>query len=153
MNLWVNLPNGSWHVKYPQRIGEMVRRAIKVAATPPGGPVYIRFPIDILAKGNVRDTIYPSNRFKIPLEIEPNPQLIEKAARMLIEARTPLIQVGPEVTRAKANDALIELAELISIPVAQGVSCYGDFPFKHTLFLRNFTAWVRTTIQSLSILF
>ena len=123
-----------WHVKYPQRIGEMVRRALKVAATPPGGPVYIRFPIDILAKDNVRDTIYPSNRFSIPLEIEPNPQLIEKAARMLIEARTPLIQVGPEVTRAKANDDLIELAELISIPVAQGVSCYGDFPFKHPLF-------------------
>jgi len=123
-----------WQVEHPQRIGEMVRRALKVAATPPGGPVYIRLPIDILGKNNVTDKIYPSNRFSIPLDIAPNPQLIEKAARMLIEARTPLIQAGPEVTRAKANHDLIELAELIAMPVSQGVSCYGDFPFKHPLF-------------------
>lgn len=124
----------SWHVKYPQRIGEMVRRAIKVATTPPGGPVYIRFPIDILGKSHVRDTIYPQSKFTVPMKIEPNQQLIEKTAKLLVEAKKPLIHVGAEVTRAKANEELIELAELLSIPVSQGVSCYGDFPFKHPLF-------------------
>jgi benzoylformate decarboxylase len=68
------------------------------------------------------------------MKIEPNQQLIEKAARFLVEAKNPLIHVGAEVTRAKANEDLIELAELLSIPVSQGVSCYGDFPFKHPLF-------------------
>jgi benzoylformate decarboxylase len=124
----------SWHVKYAKRIGEMVRRAIKVAATPPGGPVYIRTAIDLLAKEKVRDKLYPHNRFSIDLKIEPNAQHIEKAAKLLIEAKKPLINVGAEVTRAKDNEALIELAELLSIPVTQGVSCYGDFPFKHPLF-------------------
>ena len=124
----------SWHVKSPGRIGEMVRRAIKVAGTPPGGPVYIRIPIDILAREKVRDKIYPASRFTIPLDIRPHPELIEQAARLLIEARNPLINVGGEVSRAKANDDLIELAELLSNPVSQGVSCFGDFPFKHPLF-------------------
>jgi benzoylformate decarboxylase len=124
----------SWHVKYAKRVGEMVRRAIKVAATPPGGPVYIRIPINILAKKNVWDKLYPRSRFNIPMEIEPNPQLIEKAAKMLIEAKNPLIHAGAEVTRAKANEELIELAELLSLPVSQGISCYGDFPFNHPLF-------------------
>jgi acetolactate synthase-1/2/3 large subunit len=124
----------SWHVKYPQRIGEMVRRAIKVATTPPGGPVYIRVPIDLLAKTRIRETIYPQSRFTIPMKIEPNKELIENAAKLLVEAKNPLIHVGPEVTRAKANEDLIELAELLSMPVSQGVSCYGDFPFKHPLF-------------------
>ena len=124
----------SWHVKYARRIDEMVRRAIKVATTPPGGPVYIRFPINILGKRKVKSTIYPQSKFNIPLEIEPNPQLIEKTARMLVEADNPLINVGGEVTRANANWELIELAELLSIPVSQGVSCYGDFPFNHPLF-------------------
>jgi benzoylformate decarboxylase len=124
----------SWHVKFPERVGEMVRRAIKVAGTPPGGPVYIRIPIDSLSHEKVRNKIYPASRFNIPMEISPKPELIEKAARMLIEAKNPMINVGGEVTRAKANNDLIELSELLSIPVSQGVSCFGDFPFKHPLF-------------------
>ena len=124
----------SWHLKYPQRISEMVRRAVKVATTPPGGPVYIRFPINILGKRGVRGKIYPQSKFTIPLGIEPNPQLIEQTAKLLIESQNPLINVGGEVTRAKANQEVVELAELLSIPVSQGVSCYGDVPFKHPLF-------------------
>jgi benzoylformate decarboxylase len=123
-----------WHVKYSKRIGEMVRRAIKVAATPPGGPVYIRIPTNLLSENGVKDTIYPKGRFNIPMDFEPNPRLIQKAAQLLIEAKEPWINVGGEVTRAQANEDLIELAELLAIPVSQGVSCYGDFPFRHPLF-------------------
>ncbi|MDP6180604.1 MAG: thiamine pyrophosphate-dependent enzyme, partial [Desulfatiglandales bacterium] len=112
----------------------MVRRAMKVSATPPGGPVYIKIPNNMLSKKRVRDKIYPKSRFTIPMDLVPDESLVEKAARILIEAKHPLINVGGEVTRAGANDDLIELAELLSIPVAQGVSCYGDFPFKHQLF-------------------
>jgi benzoylformate decarboxylase len=123
-----------WHVKYSDRIAEMVRRALKVAATPPGGPVYIRIPINILGETGVKARIYPKGRFNIPVRIEPDPDLIDRAAQLLIEAKRPWINVGGEVTRAHANEDLIELAELLSIPVSQGVSCYGDFPFKHPLF-------------------
>jgi benzoylformate decarboxylase len=123
-----------WHIKYPQRVGEMVRRAVKVSGTPPGGPVYIRIPINVLAATKVKDRIYPKGRFNIPMEMTPKPELIEKAAKLLIEAKRPWINVGAEVTRAGANDDLIELAELLAIPVSQGISCYGDFPFKHPLF-------------------
>ncbi len=123
-----------WQVKYSRRIGEMVRRALKVAATPPGGPVYIRFHSDLLAKRNISDKIYPKTMFQIPIQIQPDPELIEKSARMLIEAKRPLILAGGEVTRSGANVQLIELAELLSTPVSQGISCFGDFPFRHPLF-------------------
>ena len=58
-----------WQVKHHQRIGEMVRRALKVAATPPGGPVYIRFPFNVLSKHNVKDKIYPKQRFTVPVAV------------------------------------------------------------------------------------
>ena len=45
-----------------------------------------------------------------------------------------MISAGPEVTRAGAGDDLLELAEMLGIQVAQGYSCYGDFPFRHPLF-------------------
>jgi thiamine pyrophosphate-dependent acetolactate synthase large subunit-like protein len=46
---------------------------------------------------------------------------------------------GPVITRAGANDELIELAELLGIQVAQGYSVYGDFPYQHPLFMGFFS--------------
>ncbi len=123
-----------WQVDYPERIGEMVRRAFKLAGTPPGGPVYIRLPSNVLGAEQVTQTIYPQSDFAVPVQMEPKSDLIEKAARLLLEAEHPMINVGGEVTRANAGDDLVELAELLSIPVAQGHSMFGDFPFKHPLF-------------------
>ena len=37
-----------WQVDNPLQISEMLRRTIKLAETPPGGPVYLRFPGSIL---------------------------------------------------------------------------------------------------------
>ena len=67
--------------------------------------------------------------------MQPRADLIEQAARLLIEAEKPMINAGPEITRASANEELIELAELLSIPVAQGYSVFGDFPYQHPLFV------------------
>jgi len=123
-----------WQVNNAGQVSEMVRRAIKLAGTPPGGPVHIRFPLDILAAKNVRQTIYPRSRYEVPVEMRPKPELVEKTARLLLEADKPLLMAGHEVTRAGANDALVELAELLGLPVSQGYSVYGDFPFRHPLF-------------------
>jgi benzoylformate decarboxylase len=123
-----------WRVDSTKQIGEMTRRAIKMAGTPPGGPVHIRYPLDILAKKKVTETIYPQSRFKVSVNMQPDPALIEQAAKMLLEAKSPILHVGAEVTRAHANKELVKFAELLGIPVAQGFSCYGDFPFRNPLF-------------------
>lgn len=123
-----------WRVDSTRQIGEMTRRAIKMAGTPPGGPVHIRYPLDLLGAKKVSDTIYPQNRFQVGANMQPDPALIEQAAKMLLEAESPLLHVGAEVTRANANKELREFAELLGAPVAQGFSCYGDFPFRHPLF-------------------
>jgi len=124
-----------WQVEHPERIAEMVRRAIKLAGTPPGAPVYVRLPKRILRSTGIEQTIYPQSRFTVPMEMSPPTEVIEQAARLLLESSMPMLNVGAEVTRAGANEAVIELAELLSIPVAQGYSVYGDFPFQHPLFV------------------
>ena len=122
-----------WRVDSTKQIGEMTRRAIKMAGTPPGGPVHIRYPLDLLGAKKVTDTIYPQSRFTVKANMQPDPGLIEQAAKMLSESESPLMSVGSEVTRAHANKELVEFAELLGIPVAQGFFCYGDFPFRHPL--------------------
>ena len=70
-----------WDVRSDRQLAEMIRRAIKVASTPPGGPVHVRISHDILGAKNVRQTIYPQSRFSVPMEIRPQPELIEQTAK------------------------------------------------------------------------
>jgi benzoylformate decarboxylase len=123
-----------WQVDKPSQISEMVRRAVKVAQTPPGGPVHIRFPNEVLGEPDVEQIIYPQSRFTVPVAMRPRADLVEAAARLLLEAKKPLIIAGGEVTRARANEDLMALAELLGATVTQGLSVYGDVPFSHALF-------------------
>lgn len=130
----VSFTKWRWQIDDEKQIAEMLRRAMKVSATPPGGPVHVRVPLDVLGVRQVRQTLYPQDRFQVPMEMRPKPALVEETARWLVEAESPLICAGSEVTRAGAGEQLVELAELLGIPVAQGFSVYGDFPFRHPLF-------------------
>ncbi|MEO8443866.1 MAG: thiamine pyrophosphate-binding protein [Gammaproteobacteria bacterium] len=123
-----------WELRNERQISEMIRRGLKLAKMPPGGPVHVRMGIDLLGMKNVRQTIYPQSLFDVPLEIQPKPELIEKTARWLIEAKNPMLCAGAEVTRAGATDDLVALAELTGASVAQGYSVYNDFPFRHPLY-------------------
>ena len=123
-----------WEINHPERISEIVRRGIKLAGTPPGGPVYVRMPRNVLAAQELEQTIYPQSNFEVPLQLAPRADAIEQATRLLLEAENPLINVGGEVTRAGANADVLELAELLSIRFAQGYSVFGDVPFRHPLF-------------------
>ena len=39
--------------------------------TPPGGPVHVRYPLNILGMKGVSQTIYPQSRFMVPVEMRP----------------------------------------------------------------------------------
>ena len=123
-----------WEVRHADRIAEMTRRGFKLAGTPPGGPVYLKLPREVLDTQNITQKIYPRERFIVPVQMEPQADLIESAAEALLAAERPIMNIGPEVTRAGAGAAVVELAELLGISVSQGYSVYGDFPFNHPLF-------------------
>ena len=123
-----------WEVMDAGQLAEMVRRALKLTKTPPGGPVHVRLPLDVLGEPEVTETIYPQSRFDVAAHLSPRPDLIEQAADILIAAGSPLINVGAEVTRAGATGELLALAESIGARVSQGFSVYGDVPFKHSAF-------------------
>jgi len=128
-----------WVVHETERIPEWTMKAFKLATTMPGGPTYLRFPRDILYK-KVKTGIYPSGTFNIPMMLRPDSRDVEQAARILLEAKSPLLNVGYEVTASGARAAVVQLAELLAIPVTQYTSWGADFPTTHPLFLKS-TAW------------
>lgn len=98
-----------------------LRRAIKIAATPPMGPVYVCLPMDILDQINneeVFPTCIPSTR------TEPANDLIIDAAKMLLAADKPMIFCGDGVAYSGANRELTEVAEILGAEV-YGVD-FGD---------------------------
>ncbi|HET6629675.1 MAG TPA: thiamine pyrophosphate-binding protein [Woeseiaceae bacterium] len=129
-----------WTAHEPERIAEWVRKAYKIANVLPGGPTYIRTPRDLLYRSGVKATIYAGQALDIPMDLQPDEQEIERAAKFLLASASPLLYVGPEVSQTQARPALVELAELLAIPVVQHRSFYADFPNFHPLYLGELNA-------------
>jgi len=127
-----------WSVQQPERIPEITRRAFKIASTPPEGPVALAFPADVLSAKGLKATIVDRDRFIIKPTVKPSRKLAEAAARLLIEAKNPVLVVGPEVTRSEGKPEVVKLAEQLALPVAQGEMLFADFPTNHPLFVGDY---------------
>ncbi len=115
----------------PSSLLRTLRRAIKIAATPPMGPVYVCLPQDILdapVVEEVRPTSIPSTR------VSPDPALIEEAAQVLAGANTPMIFVGDGVAFSGAQDELTRVAELLGAEVWEADAGEVNFSYTHPLY-------------------
>ena len=65
--------------------------------------------------------------------IVPSPDQLREAARIIAEARLPLIYAGGGVARSDAEDALVRLAEASNIPVVTSTGGKGTIPDSHPL--------------------
>jgi benzoylformate decarboxylase len=114
--MWADLvaiakPVTKWATRVvdPGSLLRVLRRAIKEAATPPMGPVFVSLPMDVLDAPNdeeVVPTSFPSTR------AAPPPEDIERAARLLAGASRPMIIAGDGVAAAGAQQELTAVAEL-----------------------------------------
>ncbi|MBV8399477.1 MAG: thiamine pyrophosphate-binding protein, partial [Acetobacteraceae bacterium] len=91
----------SWESPRPDMIPETVRRAFKAAWTPPFGPSYISWHSDY-NDDRVRTDIIDQRQFDPRMRVRPNPDEVARAAKLLVEARMPLLIVGDEIYKAKA---------------------------------------------------
>ena len=98
----------------PRSLLRTLRRATKIAATPPMGPVYVCIPMDILDEPNdeeVVPTVIPTTR------VAPEQSFIERAADLLASAATPMIYIGDGVAYSGATEELTRVAELLGAQV------------------------------------
>jgi benzoylformate decarboxylase len=137
-----------WNVDAATRIPEWTMKAFKLASTPPGGPTFLMFPRDLLVSRDVEAEIFLPGTFNIPMSVRADAATIDKMARALIEAKSPLLRAGADVWRLKAIPQVVELAELLAIPVTSGeerqgfrISC--NFPTNHPLFLGGYSSNMR----------
>ena len=126
----------SWMAHRADMIPETVRRAFKAAWTPPYGPAYIDWHADYTAERVRADTV-AQDQLDPRMRVRPDPDDVARAARLLVEARLPLMIVGDEVYKAKAAAKAIRLAELVGMPVTQFRQLWANFPEAHPLWVGN----------------
>ena len=129
----------SWEVKTPESIPVITRRAFKVAATQPGGPVYVAYTNSALEAQNVKGDIVPRENFMIPARIKADPGLIEQTAKLLAEAKNPVIVYGDEIWKSGTQNKAVELAELLAVPAASSRAAFRNFPTRHPLFIGGYS--------------
>src|SRR5689334_14668233 len=126
----------TWLARRGDMIPETVRRAFKAAWTPPFGPSYISWHSDYNDE-RVKTEIIPQDQFDPRMRVRPNPDDVQRAAKLLVEARMPLMVVGDEIYKAKAAAKAVKLAELLGMPVTQVRQLYANFPEGHPLWVGN----------------
>jgi benzoylformate decarboxylase len=124
----------TWLARRADMIPETVRRAFKAAWTPPYGPAYISWHSDY-NDDRVRTEVISQAQFDPRMRVRPNPDEVTRAAKLLVEARMPLMIVGDEIYKAKAVGKAIKLAELLGMPVTQVRQLYANFPETHPLWV------------------
>lgn len=132
VNMFEPITKYATQIREPEIVAEIVRKAFKVAQTEKPGACFIDFPENIAAS-EVAD--------KQPIEVQkpytsaPPNFKIDQAARVISEAKCPIILAGNGVIRAGASESLVTFAEVLHIPVATTFMAKGAIPFSHELSL------------------
>jgi benzoylformate decarboxylase len=111
----------------------IIRRAAKVAMTPPTGPVFISLPGDIL---NCEGGIELGQPSRVESRVRPADDVLEAIAARILKAERPFIIVGDEVVR---SDAMAEVAQLAGVigsgAYQQGFANGACFPSENPCYL------------------
>src|SRR5262245_50770954 len=114
-------------------LARIVRRAAKVATTPPTGPVFISLPGDIL---NAEAGIELGALTRVDTRTRPSDAVLDRLAKRLLQAERPVIVVGDEIVKSDALEAAAAFAETLGAPVYQQSVAYGaHFLSEHVCFM------------------
>jgi acetolactate synthase-1/2/3 large subunit len=125
-------------------IPRAVREAFHIATTGRPGPVLLDIPKDIVDPKNpnsAMDWYWPSDddvREGLPgyrPTLKGHPRKIREAAELILASERPVIYAGGGILKARAAEALLELAELCDIHVVTTLMARGSFPDDHRLCL------------------
>ena len=118
------MTKASWTVIEPEGLPAAIERALRVAMTPPVGPVHLAVYDRLLgpnqATANIIEGDLPELRVGYPSDGD-----VEEIARALRDAKRPLLYIGDGIWKSGANAEVTALAERFGIPVVgelRGVS-------------------------------
>lgn len=130
-------PAVKWNgkVEHWKRIPDMVRHAFRVAMSGRPGPTHILIPEDIIAQKGEASTlsIIAPERCRLTRRLPADPEAVQRAAHMLVEAKLVNIHCGNGAERSAAAEEVRQLAEHLGCPVTHTIRARGILPDDHPL--------------------
>ncbi len=125
---WDNQPGS------PAAAMEALLRASQIAQTAPKGPVYINLEVEMQERK--LDSMPPLpdvSRYPVPKPTLPAPELVAAAAKLLSNAKNPLILAGRCSRSLEGWRQRVALAEKLNSPVLTSIKIAAAFPTDHRL--------------------
>ncbi len=131
-----------------QDLPRIVRRAAKVAMTPPTGPVFISLPGDVL---NEQDALELGQPTRVDTAGRPTDEALERLADRLLAARRPVLLAGHEIATSDALEEAAAVADALGAPVYQQTVCDGaHFLSEHPAFMGGLSREQRDVRETLA---
>lgn len=128
------LVKGSFEVE-AKGAGATVARAIRLAMTPPMGPVHIDLAPGTAAKAADAGDRAASPIIKAGYDIAPGCEGLDRLAQLLAKSRRPLVVAGRGAVDDDAGEAILTLCERVSAPLITTYKAKGIIPEQHPLAL------------------
>ena len=120
------------------QLPHLLRQAFREATTGAPGPVHMDFmgiQAEVVENGEADLEVIIEEDFmkRSSLRPEPGVEKIRETVQAISEARRPVIIAGGGVTSSGAQAEVVELAEMLNIPVATSLNAKGTIPEQHPL--------------------
>ena len=143
-------------VNSAEQLPEYLRQGFRAATSGTPGPVHL----DIEgttgatiadAEADLSVTVDEPFAMVPPFRPEPSMELVRQVAQVISHARQPVIVAGGGVVASGAQREVVELAEMLSIPVATSLNAKGTIPENHPLYVGvcgNYSRWCANRVVS-----
>ncbi len=150
-------PMSKWsgHAASVERVPELFRKALRAAWHGRPGVVHLDVPEDVLngtfevEEGWRR----PPSSYRYTGAVVPDPGLVDQVAELLARAERPVLHVGSGAVHARAEAAVVALAELLQAPVTTSWGAQAAVPVGHPLGVPLSALEVATTARTDADLF
>jgi benzoylformate decarboxylase len=149
-------PIAKWsaQVEHAHDVPRALRRAFKIAAEPPQGPVFLGLPMDVLdqeAEVDIAPTTYTNWRSR------PSAEGLAELADVLVKAERPMLMVGDSVNLAEAQTEVTRVAEQLGAPIFECYASEYNVPAGHPLYMGSVDFVspknIRATVADCDVLF
>ena len=117
-----------------RRLPEYASIAFRHATAGRPGPTFLEVPFDVMFATEDEEKVWFPHDYKSEGRVHPDPDLTKKAARLLGEAKSPVIVAGGATWWDQAWEPLRSLVETLNAPVFLNGMGRGSIPADHPLF-------------------
>jgi thiamine pyrophosphate-dependent acetolactate synthase large subunit-like protein len=105
-------------IEYADQTDEIIREAIRIAMSGTPGPAYIEYPSHVILEELDVEPVLPPHRYRLTDQGADGDRIAE-AAKLIMEAKNPVLLVGHAVHVTKSGEKVKELALKMNCPVVQ----------------------------------